>query len=132
MSCRGAEDHSTIIVVPALSLRVAARDPWLYAIAAVSIVYCIPAFRLVASLSDEGIVLHGAARLLDGQVLYRDFFEIIGPGTFLVSAAWLKVFGSSFAAIRVLSVATGTLIALLIYLTARAVSGPRAIAPAFA
>jgi hypothetical protein len=119
-------------VVPALSLRVAARDPWLYAIALFSIVYCIPAFRLVASLSDEGIILHGAARLLEGQVLYRDFFEIIGPGTFLVSAAWLKVFGSSFAAIRVLSVATVTLIAILTYLTARAVSAHRAIALALA
>src|SRR5262245_44191921 len=132
MSCRGAEDHSTIIVVPALSLRVAARDPWLYAIAVVSIVYCIPAFRLVASLSDEGIILHGAARLLEGQVLYRDFFEIIGPGTVLVSWARVKVFGASFAAIRVLSVATVTLIAILMYLTARAVSAHRAIALALA
>src|SRR5262249_33519750 len=120
--------HSTIDVVPAPSLRAVARDPWLYALAVFSVVYCIPAFRLVASLSDEGIILHGAARLLEGQVVYRDFFEIIGPGTFLVSAAWLKIFGSSFAAIRVLSVATVTLIAILIYLTARAVSAHRAIA----
>jgi hypothetical protein len=118
--------------VPVLSWRAVARDPWLYGLAVFSVIYCIPAFRLVASLSDEGIILHGAARLLEGQVLYRDFFEIIGPGTFLVSAAWLKIFGSSFAAIRVLSVAAVTLIAILIYLTARAVSAHRAIALALA
>ena len=115
-------------MVPALSLRVVARDPWPYALAVFSVVYAIPAFRLVASLSDEGIILHGAARLLEGQVLYRDFFEIIGPGTFVVSAAWLKAFGSSFAAVRALSVATVTLIAVLMYLAARAVSAHRAIA----
>src|SRR5438477_12054930 len=44
----------------------------------------------------------------------------------------MKLFGSTFASVRLLGTTTATLIALLIYLTIRRVSGPGGIAVALA
>jgi hypothetical protein len=40
-------------------------------------------------LGDEGILLQGADRLLRGEKLYLDFFEVLPPGGFLLTATWL-------------------------------------------
>src|SRR5438445_5639 len=113
-------------------VRPAWRDPWLYVVVLFSIAYYIPTSRFIGALADEGVILHGAVRILEGQVLYRDFFEFHGPGAFFVTAAWMKLFGSTFASVRLLGTTTATLIALLIYLTIRRVSGPGVIAVALA
>ncbi len=49
------------------------------------------AYPLIIGRADESHLLHGARRVLDGQVLYRDFFEIITPlGFYFIAAAyWL-------------------------------------------
>jgi len=53
-------------------------------------------FRSYANLDcDEGIVLQGAQRILDGQVLYRDFFSFYTPGSYYLFALLFKLFGSS-------------------------------------
>ena len=104
------------------------RDPWFWAVIVFSVTYCLPVFRLLGSLSDEGVVVHGATRILDGQVPYRDFFEFLAPGSFLVVAAWLKVFGATFESVRMLLIATLTFIAALTYVAARMVTGRRALA----
>jgi len=44
---------------------------------------------------DEGIYLDGAWRLAQGQMLYRDFFQYLAPGTFLVLGTLFKIFGHS-------------------------------------
>ena len=44
---------------------------------------------------DEGIILQGAQRILQGQVLYRDFFAFITPGSYYWIAFFFKIFGSS-------------------------------------
>ena len=51
--------------------------------------------------SDEGSFLCGAARILHGQVFARDFFEVMGPGTFYWMAAFFKLFGVTFLAARI-------------------------------
>jgi hypothetical protein len=48
-----------------------------------------PIFFNVDHLND----LHNATRMLDGQMIYRDFFQIIPPGTELVYLALFRVFG---------------------------------------
>lgn len=67
---------------------------------------------------DEATVNYDAARIASGQVLYRDFFEFQGPVHYYLYAGLFKVFGRSFQAARVLTVATvalsGTLLALLV------------------
>lgn len=111
-------------------LKSVGRDPWLWAVLVFSVAYFVPVFRLLASLSDEGVIVHGAIRILGGQVPYRDFFEFIGPGSFFVLAAWLKIFGATFDAVRLLSIATLALIAALTYVAARMASGHRVVAAA--
>src|ERR1700747_3708869 len=45
---------------------------------------------------DEGIILQGAQRILDGQVLYRDFFSFFTPGSYYLVALVFRVFGDSY------------------------------------
>jgi 4-amino-4-deoxy-L-arabinose transferase-like glycosyltransferase len=86
---------------------------------------------------DEGIILQGAQRILQGQVLYRDFFSFFTPGSYYLYALLFKVFGSSIVVARtalavigagcsvisyllvsrVCSRATGILLAILLTLT---------------
>ena len=61
--------------------------------------YWLDARRFVLS-SDEGIFVDGARRILSGQVPYRDFFILMGPGTFWLQALALRVFGMTLAASR--------------------------------
>jgi hypothetical protein len=117
-------------VLASSEIRSVGRDPWFWAVVVFSVAYFLPVFRLLGSLSDEGVIVHGAIRIHDGQVPYRDFFEFLGPGSFFVLAAWLKVFGATFDAVRLLLIVTLTLIGALTYVSARMVSGQRVIAAA--
>ena len=99
------------------------RDPLLYAVPLLAIAYYVPILRWLSWLGDEGVLLHGAVRVLDGQTLYRDFFEILPPGAFLIPAAWLKVFGAGFVSARVFSSLVIATIAALLYTAARLTSG---------
>src|ERR1700735_4567936 len=47
---------------------------------------------------DEGIFVDGSRRILSGQVPYRDFFILMGPGTFWLQALALRVFGMTLGA----------------------------------
>jgi len=49
---------------------------------------------------DEGTLVYGAVRVLEGQVPSKDFFEVIGPGTFYWLALFFKVFGTNWYATR--------------------------------
>jgi hypothetical protein len=71
--------------------------------------------------ADEGIVLQGAQRILEGQVLYRDFFSFYTPGSYYWMAFLFKVFGSSILVGRGVLVAYGGVFAVLTYLVARRV-----------
>src|SRR5256886_9542488 len=100
-------------------------DPLPYAVALIASAVCAPVFRYVLWLGDEGVLLHGAARILGGEVLYRDFFEVLPPGSFLIITAWMKLFGAGFASVRVLAVGVIAVIAALLYATARLSSDNR-------
>ena len=60
---------------------------------------------------DQVYLWMGAQRLLNGQVLYRDFFQYTTPGADLVFAVFLRVFGASIwvtnLVVLLLGVATG-------------------------
>src|ERR1700747_1793404 len=45
---------------------------------------------------DEGIILQGAQRILNGQVLYRDFFSFFTPGSYYLISLVFRVFGDSY------------------------------------
>jgi hypothetical protein len=54
------------------------------------------------SVYDEGLILTGASRVLDGALPHRDFYANYGPGQYEIVAAFFKLFGSSVAAERLL------------------------------
>ena len=70
---------------------------------------------------DEGIVLQGAQRVADGQVLYRDFFSFYTPGSYYSTALLFKLFGSSLLVARMALLLSGGLFSVLTYLLARRV-----------
>ena len=91
----------------------------------------IPAFVFLFSLAylcvflrysslepDEGIVLQGAQRILNGQIPYRDFFSFYTPGSFYLVAAALKLFGDSFLVARLSLAIAGAGCSVLTYLLA--------------
>ncbi len=71
--------------------------------------------------SDEGIVLEGAQRILQGQVPYRDFFSFYTPGSYYWTALLFKIFGCSILVPRTTLVVYGGLFSALTYLLARRV-----------
>lgn len=70
---------------------------------------------------DEGILLQGAQRILDGQIPYRDFFSFYTPGSFYLLAGLFKAFGDTFMVARLSLAASGAVCSLLTYLLARRV-----------
>ena len=70
---------------------------------------------------DEGIILQGAQRVLNGQVLYRDFFSFLTPGSFYQTALLLRIFGDSIIVARTALVIIGASISSITYLLARRV-----------
>ena len=81
---------------------------------AAALLWWLAGQRLVWT-SDEGIYLDGARRMLAGQMPYRDFFVLTGPGNFWNIAAFFKLFGVSLASARALLVFDLALIAACMY-----------------
>ena len=63
--------------------------------------YFIPFMRLLLQVAPEGLFTYGAVRIVHGQVFARDFFEVVGPGTFYWLALFFKLLGVTFAAARI-------------------------------
>ena len=79
-------------------------------------------FRRHTSIDpDEGIILQGAQRILEGQVLYRDFFSFFTPGSYYLSALLLRVFGDSFLVARTSVALVGAVLTPLTYVISRRV-----------
>ena len=83
--------------------------------------YILPFMRLFMLGTDEGTLDYGAVRVVHGQVFARDFFEVIGPGTFYWLAAFFKLFGVSFLTTRICLFLTSLGTALLMYFLSRRV-----------
>jgi hypothetical protein len=75
---------------------------------------------------DEGIILQGAQRILDGQVLYRDFFAFVTPGSYYLLALEFRLFGNTYLAAHTCLAVLGSVFAPLTYLLARRVCGRQA------
>ncbi len=92
-------------------------------------IYLLPFMRLLLAGTDEGTLVEGAVRVLHGQVFARDFFEVMGPGTFYWLAAFLKLFGATFFAERVCLFVTSLGTFLLMYYLSRRVCRRYQISP---
>jgi 4-amino-4-deoxy-L-arabinose transferase-like glycosyltransferase len=79
-------------------------------------------FRRSTSMDpDEGIILQGAQRILEGQILYRDFFSFFTPGSYYLLALLFKIFGSSLLVARTALAFYGGIFSVFTYLMARRV-----------
>ena len=77
---------------------------------------------------DEGLFLYEAKRILQGQIIYRDFFEIITPASLYAMALVFKIFGVSMETARVSMSVLHGMIAVAMYLICRRAGIRRSIA----
>ena len=80
--------------------------------------------------ADEGYIIYGAKRVLDGQILYKDFFQFYPPGDFYLLDLVFKLFGYGFIMARETAVIIDSLInVLLFYFSYKAIKSWYAILP---
>ncbi len=104
------------------AIRVRMRSLTPLFVAGLSFAYLLT-FPLAIGGADESHLLYGAKRILDGEVIYRDFFEIITPLAFYLFAAIYRIAGTTLAAARVgMAILDAAGCALLFHL-ARRISG---------
>ena len=86
---------------------------------------CCLYFRLYYNYTTlnpvEGIIPQGAQRILNGEVLYRDFFSFYTPGSYYWMALLFRVFGDSILVPRAALIVYGGIFSVLTYLLARRV-----------
>jgi len=97
-------------------------DWWLPVVIVCSILLCLPYLRTFFALDDEGVLLYGADRMLQGKSLYGDFFEFLPPGGFVITALWFGLTGVSVLSARVLAILVIAGIAGFSYLACRRAS----------
>ena len=69
--------------------------------------------------ADESIHLYEAKRILDGEVLYRDVFEMITPGFMYLMALLFRLFGTDFATARIAQAVLHGIAAVALYYACR-------------
>lgn len=94
-----------------------------------AVLYLLPFMRVIFIGGDEGSFVDGAVRILHGQVFARDFFEVMGPGTFYILAGWFKVFGATFLVARSWLLITSLGTGLAMYILSRRVCGRYQVLP---
>jgi len=95
---------------------------WLPFVGLVTAMLCMPFARAIFWLGDEGVLLHGADRMVRGSTLYVDFFEFLPPGGFVLTAAWFSVTGVSLLSARTLAILIIVGIACFTFLACRQAS----------
>jgi len=68
-----------------------------------------------ANMFDEGIIYGGALRLLDGQLVHRDFYSVYGPGSYAVLAGLFALLGPGFLLGRLWGLLVAAGIAALVH-----------------
>jgi hypothetical protein len=91
--------------------------------------YLLPIMRLVFVGSDQGTLVAGAARVARGQVFARDFFEVVGPGTFYWLGGFFKLFGVTYTAVSLCLFVTSLGTFLSIYFLSNRVCRQRKLLP---
>jgi hypothetical protein len=94
---------------------------------AVSTLYCATQPYNLYGL-DEGYFLYEAKRILDGQLFYRDFFQLVTPAAWYAMAGSFWLFGTSMATARTTMAVVHGLIAVCMVLACRALGVRRSIA----
>lgn len=93
---------------------------------------CVTAYLgrlpLYLGAPDEPRALYEAKRLLDGDVMYRDFFEIITPGWAYLMAGMFSLFGTTLQTARWVAAVLHGLIAVATFVACRWIGIRRTVA----
>jgi hypothetical protein len=84
--------------------------------------FLLPATPFVVT-DDQTLFFARAIRIVHGQVLYRDFFELVAPGTDLIYAAAFRLFGVHAWVIEAWSICVGLALFSVITLIASRIVG---------
>jgi hypothetical protein len=88
-------------------------------------------FTPIFTGGDENLFLLDATRMMDGQLIYRDFFELITPGITLVDFAFFKLFDPRVWVSNVSLILVGFGLAwLIVFISRKVLSGGTAFLPA--
>ena len=82
----------------------------LIGVAVVGFVVLVLAMPRDLNIFDEGIIFSGAMRVLNGDVIHRDFYSLYGPAQFYAVAGTMKLSGNGFLAARLYDLAIRTAI----------------------
>ncbi|MCX6017444.1 MAG: hypothetical protein NTZ50_02905 [Chloroflexi bacterium] len=85
-----------------------------------------PGMFVGLNIYDEGIILFGAARVMRGEIPYRDFWTQYSPGQYYFLAGLFSIVGKSVLAARWWDVLVRALLALMLAVLAVRISGWRA------
>jgi hypothetical protein len=95
-------------------------------VAALSFAYLLT-YPLAIGKADESHLLYGAKRILDGEVIYKDFFEILTPLAYYLFAGIFRVAGTTLLAARIAMACIEAIgCGLLFHLTRRVSGGAEA------
>jgi hypothetical protein len=120
---------------PPYAIEGLSRPTLVLSFAAAVIFLYLRTFRLPATpfvgIGDQILFFARAARMVHGQVLYRDFFELVPPGTDLLYAAAFRVFGIHAWVMQAWAIVLGLALCWVITWTAsRILTGALALLPA--
>jgi hypothetical protein len=87
----------------------------------------MPGLSLRPVTYDEGLTLVGAARIVQGEVPYRDFWNTHTPGQITVLALLFRLFGPSMMIARAFDITVRAALTVLLFLLARCAC-PRGVA----
>jgi hypothetical protein len=97
----------------------------IYALMLAQFVYLMAGITQVVNAYDEGFVLYGASRILNGDVPYKDFWLVYTPGQFYAVAGLFAMFGESVLTERIWDTIARLSLVIGVYLVAAALSPPK-------
>lgn len=74
---------------------------------ALAVWYWLLYFNRSTNLLDEGSTAAQAMRIVNGELIYRDFFTVVTPGSYYTIAWLFKLFGESLMLLRWAALAVG-------------------------
>src|SRR5207249_6507081 len=77
---------------------------------------------------DESLYLYESVRILHGDVMYRDFYEMVTPTSYYLMALVFRIFGPSIEVARATMAVVHGVIAVLVYLLSRRLGARRSLA----
>ena len=69
--------------------------------------YWLRYFNRSTNLLDEGSTAAQALRIINGDLIYRDFFTVVTPGSYYTVAWLFRLFGASLMVLRWAALVTG-------------------------